>query len=158
MNELASEHLLQHFMGWRNTWPHYFPLTLAKLRGRPAHVNNRVCQNLEKILEVLYGGLAAPEHQIRYAKAHIELPAQSWARGCPHFVGRRRARSPGPRATVGLLAPRAPRSTPSAVPKRLVRQPPASVGFGRRGAPRTQRSGATLAQSRMVGSVRWQRG
>jgi len=29
---------------------------LAKLRGRPAHVNNRDCQNLEKILEVLYGG------------------------------------------------------------------------------------------------------
>src|ERR1041384_2536403 len=28
---------------------------LAKLRGRPAHVNNRDCQNLEKILEVLYG-------------------------------------------------------------------------------------------------------
>ena len=28
----------------------------AKLRGRPAHVNNRDRRNLEKILEVLYGG------------------------------------------------------------------------------------------------------
>src|SRR6188768_3565700 len=28
---------------------------LAKLRGRPAHVNNPDCQNLEKILEVRYG-------------------------------------------------------------------------------------------------------
>src|SRR6187431_2812869 len=78
MNELPSEHLFSTLHGLAK---HLFPLSPtdpAKLRGRPAHVNNRDCQNLEKILEVLYGGQRA-----LVSHSGGQLPTRSQTRpGC----------------------------------------------------------------------------